>query len=106
MPANWHSTTLQVWTRMDPRLILFIFLPALIFEGAMSTDYYVFRHQFAGGMTMAFPGMLLQVVLIALVGMYVFPYGWGWVESLLFGAILSATDPVAVIALMKELGYA
>ena len=53
---------------MSPRLILFIFLPALIFEGAMS-----------------------------------FPYNWGWVESLMFGAILSATDPVAVIALMKVL---
>ena len=81
------SISVGTWTHMDPRLILFIFLPALIFEGAMSTDYYVFRHQFPGGMTMAFPGMLLQVVLIALVGMYVFPYGWGWAESLMFGAM-------------------
>ena len=48
--------------------------------------------------------MLLQVVLIAMIGVYSFPYGWGWTESLLFRGILSATDPVAVIALMKELG--
>ena len=47
--------------------------------------------------------MLLQVVLIALVGMITFPYNWGWVESLMLGAILSATDPVAVIALIKVL---
>ena len=53
---------------------------------------------------LAFPAMLLQVVLVAMVGLYTFPYGWGWTESLMFGGILSATDPVAVIALMKELG--
>ena len=86
-PSDRWTISLEVWTRMNPRLILFIFLPALIFEGAMSTDYYVFVHQFAGGITMAFPGMLLQVVLIALVGMYIFPYGWGLTESLMFGAM-------------------
>lgn len=32
------------------------------------------------------------------------PYNWGWTESFLFGGILSATDPVAVIGLLKELG--
>lgn len=35
---------------------------------------------------------------------YVLPFGWGWVESVMFGGILSATDPVAVIALLKDLG--
>ena len=29
---------------------------------------------------------------------------WDWEESLLFGSILSATDPVAVVALLKEIG--
>ena len=107
---RWHSDSdiwtlsLSSWTEMDPRLILFIFLPALIFEGAASTDYYVFRRQLPGGMLLAFPGMIAQVVLIAVFAIYGFPYGWGWTESLLFGSILSATDPVAVIALMKELG--
>lgn len=98
------TLSLSSWTEMDPRLILFIFLPALIFEGAASTDYYVFRRQLPGGMLLAFPGMIAQVVLIAVFATYGFPYGWGWTESLLFGSILSATDPVAVIALMKELG--
>ena len=103
-PANDRWTiSLTIWTQMSPRLILFIFLPALIFEGAMSTDFYVFKQQLPGALMLAFPAMLLQVVLIALVGMITFPYNWGWVESLMFGAILSATDPVAVIALMKVL---
>lgn len=33
-----------------------------------------------------------------------FPYNWTWVQSLLFGAIFSATDPVAVVAVLKEVG--
>ena len=97
------TISLTLWTHMNPRLILFIFLPALIYEGAMGTDYYVFKQQLTGGLFLAFPAMMLQVVLIAMVGIYSFPYCWGWTESLLFGGILSATDPVAVIALMKEL---
>lgn len=33
-----------------------------------------------------------------------FPYNWSWKTSLLLGGLLSATDPVAVVALLKELG--
>lgn len=33
-----------------------------------------------------------------------FPYDWDWKTSLLLGGLLSATDPVAVVALLKELG--
>jgi hypothetical protein len=95
---------ITAWIDMSPRLILFIFLPALIFEGSLSTDFYVFRKQLFSGLLLAFPGMMLQIALIAVFAVYWFPFGWGWVESLLFGGILSATDPVAVIALMKELG--
>eukprot|EP01018_Ginkgo_biloba_P027744 Gb_41047 [translate_table: standard] len=32
------------------------------------------------------------------------PYGWDWRKSLLLGGLLSATDPVAVVALLKDLG--
>eukprot|EP00961_Rhodomonas_salina_P069094 927624-Rhodomonas_salina.2 len=53
---------------------------------------------------LAGPGMVLQSFLVATVGKFILPYGWDWTESLLFGSILSATDPVAVVALLKELG--
>ena len=48
------------------------------------------------------PGVLVGTILTALLVKYTFPYGWTWVESLLFGAMFSATDPVAVIAVLKE----
>eukprot|EP00971_Amphidinium_carterae_P060384 1194852-Amphidinium_carterae.1 len=43
-------------------------------------------------------------VMIAVVGKYMLPYGWDWPTSMLFGSILSATDPVAVVAIFNSLG--
>lgn len=50
----------------------------------------------------AFPGVVVGTILTALVCVYILPYGWNWSESLLVGSILSATDPVAVVALLKS----
>ena len=35
---------------------------------------------------------------------YVLPYEWDWSTAMLFGSILSATDPVAVVAIFNSLG--
>ena len=51
---------------------------------------------------LAGPGVVIGTALTAVFVKYVFPYDWSWVQSLLFGAMLSATDPVAVIALLQE----
>jgi NhaP-type Na+/H+ or K+/H+ antiporter len=50
------------------------------------------------------PGVLVGTALTALLVKYTFPYNWSWVEALLFGAMFSATDPVAVVAVLKEVG--
>lgn len=51
---------------------------------------------------MAIPGMLISAFLVGL-GLVV-SLQLDWLVALLFGALISATDPVAVIALFKELG--
>ena len=48
--------------------------------------------------------MLAGTALTALVAFYILPYGWSFDLCMTFGSILSATDPVAVAALMNELG--
>lgn len=37
-------------------------------------------------------------------GQSIFPYEWSWSTVFLLGGLLSATDPVAVVALLKDLG--
>lgn len=57
-------------------------------------------------LTLAGPGVVLATALTACVVKFTFPsdYGWGWDSCLMMGGMLSATDPVAVVALLKELG--
>jgi NhaP-type Na+/H+ or K+/H+ antiporter len=51
---------------------------------------------------LAWPGVVVTFLMIGICGRYFFPYGWTWPQSLLFGAMLSATDPVAVVAVLHE----
>lgn len=53
---------------------------------------------------LAVPGVLIATGLTGCFVKYVFPYDWGWAASLMVGGMLSATDAVAVVALLKELG--
>merc|ERR1719156_83315 len=53
---------------------------------------------------LACPGVIIGTVMIGAVGKYVMPYGWDWPVCMIFGSILSATDPVAVVALFNTLG--
>jgi len=92
------------WEKADPHLILFIFLPPLIFGEAMSLNVSQVKRCFSQCVMLAGPGVIIGAALTALVGRYVFPYGWDWSAAMLFGSILSATDPVAVVAIFNSLG--
>ena len=88
--------------RLNPELVLFIFLPALVFESALSLDARALLKNIAPILMLAIFGMLVSVVLVG-VGIW-WSLGLQFVVALLFGSLISATDPVAVIALFKELG--
>lgn len=62
------------------------------------------QREMGQALLLAIPGLLLASFLTAVVARYIFDYGWSWDVSILFGSILSATDPVAVVALLRELG--
>jgi len=85
-----------------PDLVLFVFLPALIFESGYSLDGRQLMKDFVPVMTLAVPALLLSATLIGLGLWWLLDMDPIW--ALLFGALISATDPIAVIALFKELG--
>jgi monovalent cation:H+ antiporter, CPA1 family len=83
-------------------LILYVFLPTLVFESAFHLDWRQLRKNLAQVLTLAVPGLLVSAFLIAAI--LSFGTGLPFAAALLLGAILSATDPVAVIALFRKLG--
>ena len=94
---------------MDPDLILYVFLPLLIFDGAYEMDLHVFRKSLFNSTLLAGPGMVIAMFLTATLIMGIAAFvpqcsGWNWNYALMFGALISATDPVAVVALLRELG--
>ena len=101
---------------LDPHLILYVFLPILIFEAAYALDVHVFKKSFWNAFYMAGPGIVTATLMTGGCVMVIYSLGWGLTEwnigtgdlglylAMLFGAVVSATDPVAVVALLKELG--
>lgn len=90
--------SMATWENISPELILVIFLPALIFGSALSVDYHVFAKEIGQMLLLAVPGVIISAVLTSLFAVYALPYDWGWNEGLAFGAMMSATDPVAVVS--------
>jgi len=94
---------------IDPHLILFVFLPTLIFEAAFAMDVHTFKKSVANAVVLAVPGIIIALGLTGalVMGMKYVGIGfqtWGWSLALMFGAVASATDPVAVVSLLKGLG--
>jgi NhaP-type Na+/H+ or K+/H+ antiporter len=98
------SKSIVMWQSIDAHLLLYAFLPALLFGDSMSLNVHMFSKCFMQCFILACPGVLLGTFLNGLCARYFLPYDWNWELSLAFGSILSATDPVAVVALLKSLG--
>ncbi|RWR84945.1 sodium/hydrogen exchanger 8 [Cinnamomum micranthum f. kanehirae] len=95
---------IRLWANINPDLLLYVFLPALIFEGSFAMDYHQIKRCMVQMLLLAGPGVLISTFCIGTAVKFTFPYNWDWKTSLLLGGLLSATDPVAVVALLKELG--
>ena len=87
---------------LTPELVLFVFIPTLIFESAFNLDVRQVSRNIWAILVLAIPGLLISTAIIELIisGFTDF----GFMVALLLGAILSATDPVAVISIFKQLG--
>ncbi|MFZ2836243.1 MAG: sodium:proton antiporter [Candidatus Saccharimonadales bacterium] len=92
---------------LTPELLFFIFLPILIFESAFNMNVRRMVDNIWSISLLAVVGLLLSTVAIAALLFFALPYVGipiPFIVALLFGAIISSTDPVAVLALFKEFG--
>lgn len=86
---------------LDPSLVLFVFLPALLFEGSWTIETAQLRKNWFYIFLLIGPALLLELLLIAVPLNFLTELNWG--TAFLLGAILSPTDPVAVLGLFRQL---
>jgi len=93
--------------QLTPESLFFVFLPILIFESAYNMKFRdVKENKYSMGILAVF-GLLISIVFIGFVGQWALKLMGREIPllvTLLFGAIISSTDPVAVLSLFKEYG--
>ena len=87
---------------LTPELILALFVPPLVFEAAFHIDFHRLRDNLVPILVLAVPGVLLTTVIVGLI--VAVGINLSLTTALVFGALISATDPVAVVALFRALG--
>jgi CPA1 family monovalent cation:H+ antiporter len=87
---------------IPPNLILALLVPPLIFEAAFHLNLNELRRNLGTILIFAVPGVLLTVLVVGLI------VSWGTglplPLALVFGTLVSATDPVSVVALFRKMG--
>ena len=90
-------------------LLFSLFLPGLLFEAAFHIEFQQFWRNRLAITSLALPGVvvatgLTTLLLAPLANSLHLEQGFTWRHALVFGALISATDPIAVVAVFKSLG--
>jgi CPA1 family monovalent cation:H+ antiporter len=94
------ATPLKIELPLSKDFVYTFLLPPLLFEAALRLSWPRLRRDLPVILTLAGPGLIASALLLA-AGMH-WIAGWSWTAAGLFGALISATDPVAVVATFDE----
>jgi len=87
-------------TPMEPNVVLMVFLPILVFQGALSADDVSLRQAARPILVLAIPGVVLSLLATATVAS--FEIGLPFSVALLLGAVLAITDTVSVLLAFRS----
>jgi CPA1 family monovalent cation:H+ antiporter len=96
------TTQSPVEINLTPELILALFVPPLIFEAAFHLNVNDLRTSLPTILLMAVPGVVFTTLIVG--GLLTFGLGLALPTALVFGSLIAATDPVAVVSLFRILG--
>ncbi|WP_241869275.1 cation:proton antiporter [Acidocella aminolytica] len=83
-------------------VIFELILPPLLFEAAINIQWKELQQDALPILTLAIVGTLLAAAAVTLA--FHFLLGWPLKPAMMFGVLIAATDPVAVIAMFKDNG--
>lgn len=95
-------TDLLSQLRLTSETILVVFLPTLLFQAAINLDLAELREAVLPIALLAVVGVGISIAIIA--GLFAVVLGTASLVAVVLAAMLSATDPVAVLAVFKRLG--
>ena len=98
-----HKELIYSWANLDPHIMLSVFIPPLIYESSFNIDYHTIKKLKYQILFLAMPCVLFSSCLTGLV-IKLFESSFNWGSAFLLGSILSATDPIAVVNILKNLG--
>ncbi|MBU6448124.1 MAG: sodium:proton antiporter [Rhodospirillales bacterium] len=87
---------------LTQNVIFEIILPPLLFEAAINIRWKDLRQDALPVLTLAIPGTIISAIIVAATCHELMK--WPLQPSLMFGVLIAATDPVAVIAMFKDNG--
>lgn len=87
---------------LNPHLLFAIFLPPILFDAGININFSLLKKQWLEISVFAVLGTLLSTFVVGYAVHYLI--GLPLLTALLFGAIISPTDPISVLAIFKSLG--
>src|SRR5262252_8998586 len=82
--------------------LLYVFLPALLFEAALNVDVRQLSDEVAPVLLLAVIGVIVCTFVVGLALWPISPVGV--LACVVLGAIIATTDPVAVVAIFRDIG--
>ncbi|HET7338772.1 MAG TPA: sodium:proton antiporter, partial [Candidatus Dormibacteraeota bacterium] len=87
---------------IGPELILLAFVPGLVFEASLNLDLEELRRRLLPVGLLATVGVFATVLLIGVLVHLALKLDWA--SGFLLGSIVAATDPIAVVTLLRQVG--
>ncbi|XP_013726946.2 sodium/hydrogen exchanger 6 isoform X1 [Brassica napus] len=102
------ETSIRTWFNFHDEFFFLFLLPPIIFQSGFSLQPKPFFSNFGAIVTFSvlgtFVASIVTGVLVYLGGVMFLMYRLPFVECLMFGSLISATDPVTVLSIFQELG--
>jgi len=87
---------------LTSELLYYLILPPLLFEAALALRWRELKRDLVPILALAVAGTVAAMAVVAAALFYLM--GWPLSSALVFAALISATDPVAIIAMFKDIG--
>lgn len=97
--------SIKFWQESHPHVILFVLIPPLVYDDASALPFHTFKGVFAQALVLSSVAAVISVCVLApIIHSLISADGWLWPTSFLLASIVSATDPIAVVAVLHTLG--